>query len=151
MQNAGMQNGSKRTACQKNSFCMGQYRICRSLQAFPAQEGRFRAERGGCGGDCTWYGITLIRHGLRPCHLPPSRGKAWRRPVEDQGLPVHLRRLLQATQTGRPVWGPDAFKCSAEVNSASAKIFACGKNACTARSAARPLGGMALEKKKTSI
>ena len=71
--------------------------------------------------------------------------------VEDQGLPVHLRWLLQATQTGRPVWGPDAFKCSAEVNSASAKIFACGKNACTARSAARPLGGMALEKKKTSI
>ena len=44
--------------------------------------------------------------------------------VEDQRLPIHLRGLFQASQTGRPVWGPNVFKCSAEVNSASAKIFA---------------------------
>ena len=40
-----------------------------------------------------------------------------------------------------PFGGPNTFKCSAEVNSACAKVFACGENACTARCAARPVGG----------
>ena len=36
----------------------------------------------------------------------------------------------------RTQWGPDYLKCSGEVNSPCAKVFACGKNACTAQSAA---------------
>ena len=31
----------------------------------------------------------------------------------------------------RTQWGPDYLKCSGEVNSPCAKVFACGKNACT--------------------
>ena len=31
----------------------------------------------------------------------------------------------------RTQWGPDYLKCSGEVNSPCAKVFACGENACT--------------------
>ena len=51
-------------------------------KAFHPQGGRCPsghtgADEGAGRGRCTPNGRTLIRHGLRPCHLPPGRGKAF--------------------------------------------------------------------------
>ena len=93
-----------------------------------------------------WRGGTLGRPSpISPLALCEGAGKKHSRPVgrlcRKELYLLQVEESLHAGILGhvaqppivcqRTQWGPGYLKCSGEVNSPCAKVFACGKNACT--------------------
>ena len=98
-----------------------------------------------------WYAVGAAHWAARHCFWRCVKGQEKAKPPDGR-LCRRERYLLQVEESvhagilghvaqppivcQRTQWGPDYLKCSGEVNSPCAKVFACGKNACTAQSAA---------------